>query len=223
MRTFGRAGILQMAADQERRRQEEEDRARRQRIARGHSDPLAAINAVDRAERQRELAGQLLGAHDHLTPAQAARLAGEYQSLPRDGWAVGSRQDRVSDAVSRMAHRSASPAKGAPSDPAGDRVRQLAADVQPFLPRSGAGFGAPNPQYGEAHGLVWNSERSRWEPRDANADLERSAIELQMELAREKLAMEREEMQRQAGLEERKVGLGADLRSWLAKKLGGAA
>ena len=112
-----------------------------------------------------------------------------------------------------------------PSDPHGNAIRSLLPDSAPDEPppflTQGKGWGkhvvAPNPAYGQKHGLEWDG--ANWtipkaDPKpDPYADLARQQMEIQADLAREKIALEREQMNRQ-------TGIGADLRGWLAKKLG---
>lgn len=71
-------------------------------------------------------------------------------------------------------------------------------DDQPFLPG-----GVPNPAWGKKHGMVWDG--TRWVQRDENADLQRQALELELEKRRRDMD---------------DSGLGDALRGWLAKRLG---
>lgn len=224
---YNRSSILQMAADQENRRKADEEAARRRAISDRHSDPLAAVSAVNRYDARRRITDGLLEENPHLTPEQAARLAGEYQSLsPKGGWTTGSRQDRIWNMAGK--HN---------AEPAGDKVRQLArpavgtspgqagmpAQIPAFLTNTTHYGGVtsfnktPNPAYGKAHGLVWNAERRQWEPAASNADLERQFMELQMELAREKTALERQQVESDAAT---KSPFSVGLKEWLASKMG---
>ena len=143
------------------------------------------------------------------------------------------------------------PGKGrtVPLDPDGQRVRDMLATTPPnaALPPSMQGMkwyarpdgsygpspagGAPRafdpgfqakplPNYGNSRpGMTWLPGYG-WVPADSPAVKQiEQGMELQqgmLDLEREKLAMEREQMERQ-------TGLGADLRGWLAKKMGGGA
>lgn len=95
-----------------------------------------------------------------------------------------------------------------PYDPAGASVRRLVqpaagrdASLDPFVNRM------PNKAYGEAYGLEWDGQQ--WVKANPNADLERQAMELELEKRRQDLARSQ-------------YGDGADsmLSAWLAKRLG---
>lgn len=85
-------------------------------------------------------------------------------------------------------------ARTAPADPAGGRVRDLlqpAGPPQPFLANHKGFDVAPNPAYGQHHGLVWDG--NRWAPKqdDPDAELKRLERELEMQRLRRELAAER--------------------------------
>lgn len=95
-----------------------------------------------------------------------------------------------------------------PLDPAGASVRRLVqpaggrdTSMDPFVGRM------PNKAYGDAYGLEWDGER--WVKANPNADLERQAMELELEKRRQDLARSQ-------------YGDSADsmLSAWLAKRLG---
>lgn len=94
-----------------------------------------------------------------------------------------------------------------PYDPAGESVRRLVktapdTSLDPFVNRM------PNKAYGEAYGLEWDGQR--WVKANPNADLERQALELELE-------------KRRQDMEQAKYGGGPDsaVAAWLSRRLGG--
>ena len=86
-----------------------------------------------------------------------------------------------------------------PYDPAGASVRRLVqprdSSLDPFVNN------LPNKAYGDAYGLEWDGEK--WVKANPNADLEREAMELELEKRRRDMS-----------------GPESGLREWLAKRLG---
>jgi hypothetical protein len=91
-----------------------------------------------------------------------------------------------------------------PYDPAGNSVRKLLTRDTSLDPMVN---NLPNKAYGDAYGLEWDGRQ--WVKANPNADLERQAMELELE-------------QRRQDMEKSKYGDNTGLREWLAKKLGGA-
>jgi hypothetical protein len=197
-------------------------------------DPMDAIQARGSEDRAASAVESLREQYPELSEAQAAQMVATYQKQSSNGqWSkqsrkVGSPEHQAVKTVSRHWHKQPAPEplRQMPAGPE-DRIRALRpSGSEPFIKQCLSPTDCrmvPNPEWGKQNGMIWDGER--WvtdDPRRGAAhDMDMEMKKLEMERMRQQMAMEQQLAEEELRQKRGSTGVGAGLREWLARRLGG--
>jgi hypothetical protein len=197
-------------------------------------DPMEAIQARGSEDRAASAVESLREQYPELSEAQAAQMVATYQKQSSNGqWSkqsrkVGSPEHQVVKTVGQHWHKQPAPEplRKLPAVPE-DRIRALRpSGSEPFIKQCLSPTDCrmvPNPEWGKQNGMIWDGER--WvtdDPRRGAAhDMDMEMKKLEMERMRQQMAMEQQLAEEELRQKRGSTGVGAGLREWLARRLGG--